>query len=181
MIVGAGSAGCVLGEPAYRRWHAQRARCSNTAAPTARSSCRCLRHSRFRWAWRSTTGATTRSRSLASADAACTRPAAKCSADRRRSTGSCTCAAMHRTSSAGKPRARRAGTMRPCCRTSAAPKRAPKAATSIAAIRAAADALRHALTNPLHAAWLAAGEAGRLSARPATSTASSRKASGAST
>ncbi len=65
-----------------------------------------------RWAWRSTTGATTPSPSRTSAGGACTRRAARCSAAPPRSTAWCTCAATRTISSAGRSKARRAGTMR---------------------------------------------------------------------
>ncbi len=56
-----------------------------------------------------------------------------------------------------------AGTMRPCCRTSAVPRRAPKAATITAATPARCTPVTARCANPLYARLARGGPAGRLS------------------
>ena len=64
-------------------------------------------------------------------------------------------------------RARRAGATPTCCRTSGAPSAATRAATNTAATRARSQTAYGTLANPLHAAWL---EAARQAGYPLTRT-----------
>ncbi len=114
---------------------------------------------------RNTTGCTRRSRSRISTAGGCTRRAARCSAARRRSTAWCGCAATRSISTAGRRMARRAGVSATCCRISSAPTRMPKAIRNTAAPAARCTTRYGSLANPLHRAWL---EAARQAGYPAT-------------
>jgi choline dehydrogenase len=94
------------------------------------------------------------------AGGACTRRAARCWAAPRPSTAWSTSAATPWTSNAGRQGAR-VGPMRDVLPYFGAPRRARRAATTIAATRQAAAPATARVSNPLHAAWLAAaGQAG---------------------
>ena len=165
VIVGAGSAGCVLAD---RLSEDGRTACCvleyggsdrSLVDPDADRAVDPDEHAS------ATTGATRPSPSRTSTAAACTPRAARCSAAPRRSTAWCTCAATRSTSSAGRRRAPPAGRTRTCCPTSSAPSAARAAAMSTAAMPASSTRATGLLTNPLHAAWL---EAGRQAGYPLT-------------
>ena len=113
---------------------------------------------------RATTGATRASRSRISTTAASTRRAARCSAARRRSTGSSMCAATRSTSTAGRRRARAGWAYRdvlPYFRTSET--RAEGGDEYRGERRAARTRATAGSTNPLYRAFVEAAQAGRLS------------------
>ena len=92
---------------------------------------------------RNTTGSTRRSPSRISAAASCTRRAARFSAGRPPSTAWSMCAATPRTTRAGSNPARAAGATATCCPISVAPKRGRRAAIQLSRLgRAAPHLLR---------------------------------------
>ena len=129
---------------------------SSTAAPIARSSCRCPRRSRSRWGWRGTTGATSPSRNPALAVADCTRRAARCWGALRRSTALSTCAAMRRTRTLGGGR-RRGMELRIRAALLPARRDAGRGWQRIPRRSGPLQTRYGTLSNPLHAAWLLAG------------------------
>ena len=87
--------------------------------------------------------------------------AARCSADRPRSTASSTCAATRSISSAGRRKARRAGATATCCPTSGGPRAGRRAATPSAAVEGPLATRYGRVANPLYRAFVeAAGRPG---------------------